>query len=357
MDLTELIRWRPRVEKALDARLAMAVREARGLNPLLAPSLSGVRDFNLRGGKRFRALLLLAGYHLARGRDPAKVLSAAAALETFQGWMLAHDDVIDHGETRRGGPSLHVAMAGLHSGRGWLGSSAEFGEAAAITLGDLLEPLTVEGFLEVPVSPSRVTAALGEYHRMARMTALGELLDVILSVQPVARVSPKDVLTVHRLKSAIYTVSAPLRMGAILAGGRPALLELLSSVGDDLGVAFQLRDDVLGLGISSEHVVGKSTNDLMEGKRTLLVVDAWREGGRDQRMALEAVLGNPLASPEQFDQAITVLQETGSLDRSEEMIGWLKRRAYRKLDASTALDASRRQLLHEIGEMLTDRKV
>lgn len=355
MDLRELMGWRPKIETVLDRQLKSALVRSRRESPLLVPYLEAVREFNMRGGKRFRALLLLAGYHLAGGRDLRVPLPAAAALETFQGWMLAHDDVIDHGETRRGGPTLHVAMAARHDKLGWAGADADFGAGIAITLGDLLEPLTVEGLLACRVPPARTLAVLDEYRRMTEMTAYGQLLDITNGVRPVAQVTAKDVLTVHRLKSAVYTVTAPLRMGAILGGASPGLLKTLAAVGDPFGIAFQLRDDILGVGTSAVDEVGKSTNDLFEGKRTLLVVHAWKAGGRDARSALGRVLGNPLASPEQFEAALDTLEETGSFERSEAEIARLREGAFKVLDRA-ALSSDRRALLREIGTMLTERQ-
>lgn len=354
VDIGDLLGWRKPIERALESHFRALARSARAEHPDLLPFVEAVSEFTLRGGKRFRACLLLAGYHLAGGRDPRTVLPAAAALETFQSWMLVHDDIMDHGETRRGGPTMHVALARLHGRRKLAGSDADFGEAMAITLGDLLEPSTVRLLLSCRAPDHRIRSLLGEYQAMTERTAYGQVLDVLNGVRSVGDVREKDVLTVHRLKSAVYTVSCPMRMGAILAGGSPSTLALLQQVGDDLGTAFQLRDDVLGArevpGARSE----KSANDLYEGKRTLLVVHAYARAGRDGRRALEKVLGNPLATPEEFEDAITVLEETGSFAYSEARIRQLVARAYRSVERSK-LSADRKALLRAIGEMLTQR--
>jgi len=204
------------------------------------------------------------------------------------------------------------------------------------------------------VPAERKLAVLSEYGRMTRLTALGQLLDIYLNASPVGKITEQDVLTVHHLKSAVYTVSSPLRMGAMLAGASPSMLEKLGKVGDLLGVAFQLRDDVLGLGIRSEAEVGKSTNDLFEGKRTLLVVEAWRRATVSGRDALEKVLGNPLASPKKLDAAIEVIVGTGSLEYSEAKIAQLRDEGFENMKGIPNAQA---ELLRKIGHMLTERKV
>ncbi len=354
MDIDELMGWKRPIELTLDQHFRGLAKEARSVDRALVPFVESLREFTLRGGKRFRACLLVAGYHLAGGRDPKSVLPAAAALETFQSWMLVHDDIMDHGETRRGGPTMHVGMAKLHVTRRLLGSDAEFGEAMAITLGDLLEPSTMRLFLSCRARDDRIRAVLGEYREMTEATAYGQTLDLLNAVRPVEEIREQDVLTVHRLKSAIYTVSSPLRMGAILAGAPARRLEELREIGNALGIAFQLRDDVLGTREVPGEDREKSANDLFEGKRTLLVVRAWAKAGRDGRAALAKVLGNPLATPEQFDRAISVLEETGAFDYSEKRIADLVAQSNRRI-ARSDLSADRRALLSSIGEVLTQR--
>ncbi|MCI4337065.1 MAG: polyprenyl synthetase family protein [Thermoplasmata archaeon] len=353
MEFSTLLDYRARLEETLHRQFSA---ERRRVDPVFRPYLDSISEFTLRGGKRFRALLLLAGYWVACGRDPAPVLPAAAALEQFQTWMLVHDDIIDHAETRRGGPTLHRSFEQRHRTAGLLGRSDEFGVGIGITLGDLAEPLTVAGLLEAPVARDRKLRALAEYDRMTRETAYGQLLDIQNGATPVERVREADVLRVHRLKSAFYTVASPLRLGAILGGARPALLEELKEFGLDVGVAFQLRDDVLGAGLDAGNP-GKSANDLIEGKRTLLVIRAWEGTDDAGRARLRAVLNQPDASSAAIESAKTVIRETGSLAYSEKKINLLRTRACRRVERSRALRRAARPLLLEICDRLVYRTI
>ncbi len=353
MKLDELLAYKKQVEKELRKEMDIERKAALRESAKLAPFYDATEEFTLRGGKRFRALLLLAGYHLAGGKDLKVPLPAAAALETFQSWMLIHDDVIDHSEVRRDGPAMHVAMAKYHADSNLLGGSVEFGEGAGITLGDMMEPLTVRLLLAPKVPEARKVALLREYAEMTRMTALGQMLDIYLGSVPVEKVAEKDVLTVHHLKSAVYSVSSPLRMGAILAGARAPFLDKLGQAGDAMGIAFQLRDDVLGLGISSVEEVGKSTNDLFEGKRTLLVVHAWTHAGAQERAALKKALGNPLCTPRELEAAQDVIQDTGSITYSEEKIREFREKGMRTL---RGMPKDTVALMGEIGNLLTNRR-
>ncbi len=351
MNLRDLYGYVPAIERELRRSYAAS---RRGSPKTVADYVDANLEFTLRGGKRFRALLLLAGYHLATGRDPRPALPAAAGLEHFQSWMLIHDDIIDHAEERRGGPTLHRSTADAHRAARRDGSADDYGVGIAITLGDLEEPFTVEALLSVRVPAPARLSALAEYVRMTRLTAYGQLLDIRNGTLSPGAVTEADVLTVHRLKSAIYTVVSPLLLGGLLAGRTRANLADLEAIGTDLGVAFQLRDDVLGAGFDADES-GKSSNDLVEGKRTLLVVRAWADGSEADRARLSRVLGNPTTTPEDVDRAREVIRSTGSLAYSERRIEELTGRALRRLDRTRTIPTARKPLVREIADRLVRR--
>ena len=352
MDLAALYRFLPSLERELSSSYGRAVR---GSTPAIRSYLEVNREFTLRGGKRFRAILVLAGNYLATGRDPRPALPAAAALEHFQSWMLIHDDIIDHAEERRGGPTVHRAVAQTHRRERREGSSEDYGVGIGITLGDLEEPFTVEAILSTRASPAARLAALDEYVRMTRLTAYGQLLDIRNGVLEPGSVREEDVLAVHRFKSAIYTVVSPLKIGALLGGSPARRLRDIETFGTNIGIAFQLRDDVLGAGFDADES-GKSANDLVEGKRTLLVVKAWEKGSEADRSRLSRVLGNAQATPEDVERAKNVIRDTGSLEYSEKRIGELTRTAMRCVDRSRTISARGKPLLKEVADRLVRRR-
>lgn len=346
----ELARWRPRIERELGRQFAAERRAA----PAFDPWIAQLEEFTLRGGKRFRALLVLAGFQIASHRTPAPALPAAAAMEQFQSWMLIHDDIMDHANTRRGGATVHRLMEARHAEGRWAGRREDFGIGMGITLGDLEVPYALGALLAVRGRPERSLAALREFLRMTRDTAHGQLLDIVNGVRPVGEVREKDVLAVHRLKTSVYTVAAPLRIGAILGGGSAALLRDLDQIGTNLGIAFQLRDDVLGCGLGGGPEE-KSANDLREGKRTLLVVKAWEASDPVGRAEILEVLGQPDSSDAALARVRERIRSSGSLEYSEARISDLARAAFRRVERSTAFRPADRALLREVGERLVHR--
>jgi len=280
----------------------------------------------LGGGKRLRAAFCAAGWS---AYSPAPVeagtapVLAGSALELFQGAALAHDDLMDGSHTRRGLPAVHRRMAAEHADQGWLGDSERHGAAGAILLGDLL--LSVSS-VEMDHSRRGVPAPATDRARaiwdlMTTEVAVGQYLDVRSQVLPWSETSDVDrALTVVQHKSARYSVEHPLTLGAALAGADDEDLQRLRRAGLPLGIAFQLRDDVLGV-FGEPEVTGKPAgDDLREGKRTVLLALALRNADAAQRARLQADVGRPDLSTADVAELREILERTGAVEEHQQLI-------------------------------------
>jgi len=191
-------------------------------------SLHGaMRHILFPGGKRLRPALACAGCEAA-GRSAREALPAAAAVELLHSYTLIHDDLpcMDDDTLRRGRPTVHVA----------------YGEAVALLAGDALQALAFEVLARADAEPSQVVAALADLASAAGSHALvgGQVDDLAFP----ADADAGAVESVHRRKSAAL-IAASVVLGARLGGADPLLLERLRRFGMELGVAFQIADDVL----------------------------------------------------------------------------------------------------------------
>ncbi|MFF2388750.1 polyprenyl synthetase family protein [Agromyces sp. NPDC058104] len=236
------------------------------------------------GGKRIRPALVLEAHAAFASPNSAEAVRLAAAFELLHTAFLMHDDVIDHDLVRRGAPNVagRFAIEGL--ARGLSSARAnELGEASAILAGDLLlsGAHRIVAGLDAPVGVRELLLAILD--ECVFLAAAGEHADVR---QSGGAPGEGDILAMIEHKTASYSFSAPLQAGAVL-GGAPAesVLEL-GEIGRHLGVAFQLRDDVLGV-FGAVDVTGKSVvGDLREGKETLLIAYA-REHASWQQVAAD----------------------------------------------------------------------
>jgi geranylgeranyl diphosphate synthase, type I len=305
------------VDAALDEQLAVLLPRLRALHPALGPVTDHLAAF-LGGGKRVRPTLLLLGYAAGGGTERRRVLGPALALELLHTCALLHDDVIDRAPTRRGRPTVHHAVADDHRAAGWAGDPLAYGEAVAILLGDLAFVQADELFLTAEVPTDALLAGLRRFTVLREEVMAGQYLDLHAAT---ARLTDRDLaLTVATLKSGRYSVARPLEIGALLAGADDELVAGLGRVGDPLGRAFQVRDDLLGV-FGSEAETGKSAaSDLAEGKRTLLVAEAATRLSEDDRARLEAGLGDPALSEDEAAALRDLLEGCGARAAAEAQV-------------------------------------
>lgn len=289
------------------------------------------------GGKRFRGAFCYWGFRAAAREeyDERAVLRAAASLELLHASALVHDDLMDASDTRRGRPATHRGFAALHQQQGWPGDPEQYGASAAILLGDLLLSWSDELLRRCGLPWDRVGPALEVLDACRSEVVAGQFLDV--SVQARGRASVDDAMTVLRYKSAKYSVERPLHVGAALAGAGPETLPALTSFGLPLGEAFQLRDDLLGV-FGDPATTGKPAgDDLVEGKRTVLVALALESAPAADAARLDAALGTALTE-EEIVELRGIIAHAGAHARVEGMIDDLARRAVASLaDARAAV--------------------
>jgi geranylgeranyl diphosphate synthase type II len=249
MDLQEYLSGkRALVDKALDEALPTGDNDAAILHKAMRYSL-------FAGGKRIRPILAMAAAEAVGGR-PERVLPLAVALECIHTYSLIHDDLpaMDDDDMRRGKPALHKA----------------FGEAVAILAGDALLTFAFEVLSSERVArlyrPERLSASISELAVAAGSQNLiaGQVIDIMSEGKTVEK---ETVDRIVRSKTAAL-IRVSLTAGAILADGLPAQIEILGRFGEDLGIAFQLRDDILDLEGDPEEMGKAVKKDRGRGKAT-----------------------------------------------------------------------------------------
>ena len=256
-------------------------------------------------GKRIRGTLVLLGYQTAGGKDLKAVIDAALALEIFQTSILAQDDIIDKSDTRRGEPALHKKLGGDHKAI-----------SQTICLSDLGIFLSFRLLSSLIVQDSLKVRAINFFSQALMQTVAGELLDIEVSFEK--RFAEEEVLKIGLLKTARYTISGPLMLGAILAGADSKLIKLLQKFGDNLGVGFQIQDDILGV-YASEEVIGKSAvSDIREGKATLLSVYGFNSAKDSDLKFLEDNYGDADISDKDAQRIRDIFKEVGALKYAED---------------------------------------
>lgn len=329
--------------------------DAAHIGPEYDALIAGLEEFVLSGGKRVRPAFAYWGWRAVSSEAAdTQVLLLFSALELLHASALVHDDVIDRSATRRGRPTTHMKFAALHRNHQWQGPSDRFGTSAAILLGDLALAWADDIVAGVELSPEARRRVLRVWADIRTEVLGGQYLDILTEAS--AAESVASAMTVNTFKTASYTVSRPLQLGVAAAADRPDVHALFHEVGTDLGVAFQLRDDVLGV-FGDPAVTGKpSGDDLRSGKRTVLLGEAIELADKSDPLAanlLRSSIGSDLTDT-QVAELCAVIEGVGALAVVEERIETLTRRALTAL-AAAPINAVAKAGLSELARSAANR--
>ncbi len=310
----------------------------------LVPVCDALDEFLLDGGKRLRPLFAYAGL-LASGASPTRqIIRAISSLELLQACALIHDDLMDRSDTRRGKPAIHRHFENLHQSSAMNGLATQFGESAAVLLGDLALVWSDQMLNTSGISTESLLAAHAIHDEMRVELMAGQYLDVREAGEKTY--SAQRSLRIARYKSGKYTIERPLHIGAVI--GNPTshapLLDALSRYGLPLGEAFQLRDDMLGI-FGDPSITGKPAgDDLREGKRTVLIAMTLEALGETEKTELLSHLGRTDISIEKIEELRSIIIQSGAVEKVENLIEKLTNESLAAIEDSS-IDPSAREFL------------
>jgi geranylgeranyl diphosphate synthase, type II len=277
-------------------------------------------DYPGRGGKMMRPGICIATAR-AFGAKLPDVLRSAVAIELLHNAFLVHDDIEDESELRRGAPSLHA----LH------------GVPLALNAGDAMLLLALRPLLDnrKSLGANLALKVLDEAERMARESAEGQAMELGWRRDNVMDLSDDDYFLMVLKKTAWLGVIHPMRVGALIGTRGRADVEPFIRFGFFLGAAFQIQDDLLNLADADQSYGKESLGDLLEGKRTLMLIHTFRNGAKAERDRMKAILATPRFERRESDiRWLRDLMEThGSLDTARRIAHGLAGAALHEFDA------------------------
>ncbi len=316
-----------------------------------------VSELLLAGGKRLRPILLRYAFLASGGKDLEKTKFAELALELAHAYLLVHDDIIDRDDLRRGKITTWAAYRKKKEAE-LKEEAAHYGNSMAICVGDLIATWSNELFLKqfIATGDESVIKALGKFQEILELVIIGEAKDTELGYSKEA--SEEEVLKIHQLKTSSYTFEGPMLLGAILAGNNEAaFLKQISLYATNLGIAFQLRDDILGL-MGDEKKLGKAVgSDVSEGKQTLLTIKALEFGNQEECSIIRKLLGKRDLTKKELEQFREVVVSTGSLEYSQQQCASLVQKALESLTELKIANQEARYFFEEIANYIIERKV
>ncbi|MFC7849912.1 polyprenyl synthetase family protein [Arthrobacter sp. NPDC057388] len=338
------------IDEVLTSFFARSKARAEAMHPEYL-SLWQCLERTTAGGKRFRPRLVMTAHDLLGGSDRVAAATVAAAFELLHTALIVHDDVIDRDYTRRGAPNV----AGTYRNRAAAsGSSTEradhTGLSTAVIAGDLALSNAYRLLSEADVDPP-TRQRLGDLLDEAIVaSAAGELLDVLAPLDSTPQ-TVDEVLTMSKLKTAVYSFDAPLCAGAVLAGADQELVGALGEFGRTIGTAYQVADDLIAA-FGDEALTGKTGwGDLREGKRTALISYA---AGQSQWTRIAELMSRPDLTAQEATEIRELLAASGARDETLRLAADLTEQALDIL-VRPVIPQTLRDGLKPLSRLVTDR--
>jgi geranylgeranyl diphosphate synthase, type II len=286
------------------------------------------------GGKRLRPLLSLFGYYLFRN-DYEKIIRPSMAIEVFHNFTLMHDDIMDQAPLRRGNPTVHE----------------KWNPNVAILSGDVMLVKAYDFLLDV--DQQYFKEVVSKFNKCASEVCEGQQLD--MNFQETESITEEQYLGMIRLKTAVL-LGFSLEMGGLLAGASNENLRLLKSFGDNIGVGFQLKDDLLDVYADREKFGKQVGGDILVNKKTFLLIKALERAGERQRKELNKWLRSSSFDPEEKVKQVTaIFDDLGIQQLTENKMNEYFEKGFSELDRIEC-DKSKKFELRSFAEKLIERE-
>ena len=286
--------------------------------PHLKFSFDIIEEITLRDAKRLRASFVYFVSKMFGNENEEAALKLGAVIEIIHAYLLILDDFMDMSDDRRGGPTAHKMYEDFYKKHNYSGEDKEhYSNSMAVTAAIVASNMADILLNSIDINPADLLNISTKLHRRIAITGYGQLEDVTNSVKP--NVVEEDVLSMLRHKTGVYTYENPIYCGAYLAGVTDEkILSALTDYAIPGGIAFQIKDDNLGM-YGDPEIMGKSVmDDMKEGKYTLLVYKAYAKATEEQKKTLDKYIGNRQATSENHEMVKKIIKDTGSLKYSED---------------------------------------
>ncbi len=307
-----------RINETIDSFFEHNITESAHINSYYEQLWRDMHRLAMSGGKRLRPRMVLRSYAAFGGTDYEAILPIAATQELMHMSLLIHDDIIDRDDVRYGVDNImgkyekeyYAHVIDVNDRR-------HYAQSAALLAGDLLLSGSYELMLETGIDPTKLLAVQKIHGQSIFAVAGGELIDTESAFRQMGEI---DAQTVALYKTAIYTFVGPLLIGAILADASSEQKKDLEAFARHLGVAYQLRDDVIGT-FGDENKIGKTTiGDIREGKHTYMVEQFFALASDEEKTYFNLYFGDKDIQKSEVETIKKLLVSTGALQRTEDAI-------------------------------------
>jgi geranylgeranyl diphosphate synthase type I len=347
----ELVVYKREVDKEIEVCLNRAIKEAGTVDLFVQDALKYFKKMILSGGKRIRPIMMCVGYESAGGKQKQEILKTSVSIELIHAFVLMHDDIIDRDDFRHGVKTMHARYRDYNK-KTIRKDADHFGQSISIILGDFIYSLGNQVLFESNFEFELIVHALNKVQSIVGLTCVGEIQDIYMEYKNTA--SEEEILAMYKNKTAKYTFEGPLQLGAILAGADDEFCDSITKFAVPIGIAFQLRDDILGVFGDSKKTGKPTDSDIAEGKQTFMVKRAFVNADRVQKRELKKIWGKGTITGDEIKKFQQIIVDTGAKMEVEEYMQNLISDSQQALD-NMDLSGESKDFLYELANYLNKR--
>ncbi|MHA2425646.1 MAG: polyprenyl synthetase family protein [Candidatus Thorarchaeota archaeon] len=343
------------VNTTLSDYLDFRIKEASKISDHNQEFYQNLKEYFMRGGKRLRPILVAIGYKAINDSvEVENLYRAALSVEILHNGSLVHDDLIDHDETRRGGPTFHARYRDNYLKKSSNKEKAfDWGMTNAILGGDCLINMGSQAIHDSNLEAEVASKCLWYYNDAFQSLVDGVHLE--MNMIYMEDISPEIYLTMNKMKTAVLFYRS-LEIGATIAKATESQLSALYEFGLKVGQAFQIQDDILG-SFGDEAKTGKSADgDIKEGKKTMLLLQSYINANSEQKAILDALVGKDGISNEEVEKVRNTFKASGGFDATNKIMETLLAEGQSALEkAEPPLTPTYKEFLLALSVFLTKR--
>ncbi|MFA5840916.1 MAG: polyprenyl synthetase family protein [Candidatus Paceibacterota bacterium] len=331
------------------------IYQANKIDSITKEAINLIMDYTMSGGKRIRPAFLYYSYLAAGGENSNEIFKISMSIELLHSFGLIHDDIIDKDASRHGVATIHEKYKKIATKYNSAKEKNHFGNSMAIISGDITNSMAHDIIFNTSFPNEVKLKFLNKLEKIIFLTCSGQMLDVTLSYQN--KTTEKQILEMHERKTAHYTFEGPAHLGCILAGADKSYINLFSKYALPLGKAFQIKDDIMGV-FGNEKEIGKTVgSDIIEGKKTLLVMKALEKGNKKEKLHIIKCLNNKNISKKELEEFRNIIIKTGSLKYSEDLAKSFANEAKKNLVKINFKDNNAKNFFTGVVDYIVNRKI
>ncbi|MBI4091392.1 polyprenyl synthetase family protein [candidate division WWE3 bacterium] len=309
---------RPLIEREIEALVKRKIDNYTSLygESSFTELLAHIKNLIVSNGKKIRPLVTLCTFQMLTGREVKRSeILAAVALELNHQFLLIHDDIADNDKIRYGGKNLYGIYEDYAKERftGRMITPDRYGLSVSMVAGDLVHNFVYDALNTADFAVQIKNSLYEELTRIIEIAAYGWKDQYDLNLKPVGQVSEKEIIENIKMVTAAYTIEGPMRFGGILSGMLSTKdFNNISEIGVNLGIAHQLKDDLLGLFDSKEVA-----SDIKEGKKSLHLAHSYNNSDDSTRKYLDETVGSSAVTKEDIAKIKAIVVKAGSKEYAE----------------------------------------